>query len=153
MEENNYLEIAIEIKKWTENNEEKLPPSKKSKDEVEKKLAKDLKFLKKKLIKPYKKLKNEKAIEEFEQKYPDIKSICEIIEKIEANEQYDIKMDEHKIELENELEKNIKDETIDFEYDKSNTSQSNLADLIVKDIKIRKSIEEANKLKEKYKKK
>ena len=157
MEEKNYLNIAIEIEDWIEKSPEQVLPSKKSKDEEEKRLAKELIFIRKKLIKPYQKLKKDKDIKKFEEKHPDIYEIVKTIQKIDEksiikniNESEKELIEENKkIDLEIEVEEN---QTPEFEYDKENEKQSDLVGLIVKDIKLKKTIEEANKLKEKYKK-
>ena len=157
MEEKNYLNIAIEIEDWIEKSPEQVLPSKKSKDEEEKRLAKELIFIRKKLIKPYQKLKKDKDIKKFEEKHPDIYEIVKTIQKIDEksiikniNEPEKELIEENKkIDLEIEVEEN---QTPEFEYDKENEKQSDLVGLIVKDIKLKKTIEEANKLKEKYKK-
>ena len=154
MEDKNYLEISVQIKEWIINSDKKIPPSKKSKDETEKQLAKELKFIQKKIIKPYKKLKKEEQIKAFSEKYPDIEKIINIMQEIEnidllerLNEE---SVHEHKeidVEIENEFEK---EQTPEFEYDKENIKQTSLVDSILKDIKIRKQIEGATKLKQKY---
>ena len=164
MKDNNYLQKAIEIKNWIQNNENKLPPSKKSEDNVEKGLAKDLLFIRKKLIAPYQKLKKAKAIKSFEEKHPDIYEIVNVIQeidKIEITKNFD--GEEQRIinqnkEIEKEIEDTIEEEQEDevfnpeFEYDEHDVKQTNLVKLILKDLKLTKKIEKANKLKQKYKK-
>ena len=150
-----YLNNAIEIKNWIDNSEKKLPPSKRSKDEIEKKYAKELNVIRKKIVKPYQKLKKEKAIIEFEEKHPHIHEIIKMIQKIDESEITE------KIEVE-EKELIVNDDEIDselnitpqvlpkFDFDSNDESQTNLVNLISKDLNIRKKIEEANKLKKKY---
>lgn len=158
MEEKNYLSIAIEIKDWIEKSPEQLLPSKKSKNKEEKRLAKELMFIRKKLIKPYQKLKKYKDIKKFEEKYPDIYDIVKTVQKIDENSiiknitesEKELIEENEKIELEIEVTED--EQTPKFEYDKENEKQSDLVGLIVKDIKLKKTIEEANKLKQKYKK-
>ena len=158
MEEKNYLSIAIEIKDWIEKSPEQVLPSKKSKDEEEKRLAKELIFIRKKLIKPYQKLKKDKDIKKFEEKHPNIYEIVKTIQKIDEksiikniNESENELIEENK-KIDLEIEVTEDEQTLEFEYDKENEKQSDLVGLIVKDIKLKKTIEEANKLKEKYKK-
>ena len=157
--EENYLEKAIEIKKWIENNKEKLPPSKSSKESKEKELAKNLNYIRKKLIKPYQKLKKDKDIKNFEEKHPDIYEIVKVVQSIDAlcitqtmDKQEQEKISNNK-EIEKELEKveveNNK-EKLEIEFDKENKKQYNLVSLIKKDIELKNTIKKANKLKKKY---
>ena len=152
MDENIYLEEAIEIKKWIDNSEKKLPPSKSSKDEIEKKLGKELNYIRKKIVKPYLKIKNEKKKEIFEEKNPWIQEIIKImgeIDEIAINSQLGItKREKAVVDLDMELSKN--EPVVKIEFDKSNSKQNDLADLIIRDLKIRKKLENANELKKKY---
>ena len=152
MDENIYLEEAIEIKKWIDNSNEKLPPSKSSKDETEKKLGKELNYIRKKIIKPYLKIKNEKKKEKFEEKNPKIQEIIKIIDEIDeisVNKQLGI-IEKEKDIVDLDMELNKDEPTIEIEFNKSNSKQHDLADLIIKYLKIRKKIENANELKKKY---
>lgn len=159
MEEKNYLEKAKEIKEWVEKSEQKLLPSKKSKNEEEKRLAKEYKFITKKIINPYQKLKKEEDIKAFEEKYPNIYEITEIIQSIEkesieqniSKAQEDI-MNGKEQEVNAELEQIEEIKKHDFDYDKDSKKQVDLVKLISKDLKISKQIEKANKLKQKYEK-
>ena len=152
MDENIYLEEAIEIKKWIDNSEEKLPPSKSSKDEIEKKLGKELNYIRKKIVKPYLKITNEKKKESFEEKYPEIQEIIKIIgeiDEIAINKQLGITRKE-KIAVDLDMELSKDEPAVEIEFDKSNNKQRDLADLIIRDLKIRKKIENAKGLKKKY---
>lgn len=150
-----YLNNAIEIKNWIDNSENKLPPSKKSKDEIEKRYAKDLKEIRKKIVKPYQKLKKEKAIIEFEEKHPHVHEIIKIVQKIDESEITEsVDTEEKELivqddEINSELE-NTPQVFPEFDYDSNDDKQINLVNLITKDLSLKNKIEEANKLKKKY---
>ena len=157
MEEDIYLKNAIEIKNWIENSESKEPPSKSSKNKDEKNLAKQLNIIRKKLIKPYSKIKTEKKKEAFEKRYPEIQKIISIINEIDnsimnKNQETEQIMEEsNNKESENEeINIEIDDSEFEIEFNEKNDKHCDLADLIKKDLSARKMIEKANELKQQY---
>lgn len=81
---NTYLKNARKIKQWMEEKNTTKPPSRRSTDINERKLANVLSNIRQKIIKPYKDLKTEEK-EEYRRKYPYIDEITEIVNWIDEN--------------------------------------------------------------------
>ena len=79
------LKKAREIKEWIENSDGTKPPSPSSKNEEERRLGTSLSSIRCRLIKPYLELENDEEKRKYEEKYPYIKEILEIINWIDKN--------------------------------------------------------------------
>ena len=77
------LKNAREIKEWIEKLGDTRRPSKKAKDEEEKRLGRRLEEIKRNLTNPYKELKTEEEKEEFREEHPEIDEVLEIINEID----------------------------------------------------------------------
>ena len=82
-----YLINAIEIKKWMEKENTKVPPRVIGKNlgEEEKKWGRKLHKIRSELLAPYSKLKTEEEKQKFVKKYPDLEEIENIIKEIDMN--------------------------------------------------------------------
>lgn len=141
IEKKSYLETAIAIKQWMEDNQYEKEPSIKSKNSEEKRLGKSLKLIRKNLIKPYLKSTKESKKEKYREKYPEIETVIQIINDIEEImeiKRTTLEADDNKVTVE------------DIDFNVKNKKQCDLANLIIKDLKTRKKIEEANNLKTEY---
>ena len=95
---------------------------------------------------------SERVEETFEEKNPKILEIIKIIDEIDeisVNKQLGI-IEKEKDIVDLDMELNKDEPTIEIEFNKSNSKQHDLADLIIKYLKIRKKIENVNELKKKY---
>lgn len=80
-----YIRNARAIKEWIEQSGDTKPPSNKSNDEEERKLATSLYSMRNRLIKPYLGLQTEEEKEQFRSKRPEIDEILEIVNEIDSN--------------------------------------------------------------------
>ena len=85
IDRSSYLTNARAIKEWIEKSGDTKPPSKSSKDEIEKKHGSNLNGIRQNLIKPFKALKTEVEKEEFRKQHPEIDEVLSIINEIDEN--------------------------------------------------------------------
>ena len=101
------LQQAREIKRWMEERNTKKPPRIKGTEvsQEEKRLGKALDAIRQYMIKPYKSLKNEEERRKFEEKYPEIIEILEIINLIDMKNNVSINL-EHARKIKEWMENN-----------------------------------------------
>ena len=80
-----YIKNARKIKEWIEQSGDTKPPSAKSNNEEERKLATLLSSMRNRLIKPYLSLQTEEEQEQFRSEHPEIDYVLEIVNEIDAN--------------------------------------------------------------------
>jgi len=90
-----YLQNAIEIKKWMEENNKSIPPrrqnEKRTIPEGEARLGEALGSIRKRLIKPYKELKNEEEKAEYIRQHSKLEEVMAIVEEIDTKNKKKIK--------------------------------------------------------------
>lgn len=101
------LQQAREIKRWMEERDTKKPPRIKGTEvsQEEKRLGRALDAIRQYMIKPYKSLKNEEERRKFEEKYPEIIEILEIINLIDMKNNVSINL-EHARKIKEWMENN-----------------------------------------------
>lgn len=101
------LQQAREIKRWMEERNTKKPPRIKGTEvsQEEKRLGRALDAIRQYMIKPYKSLKNEEERRKFEEKYPEIIEILEIINLIDMKNNVSINL-EHARKIKEWMENN-----------------------------------------------